>query len=153
MAEPTTGVRQMTDKTKDAKASTSVESMMVKAGEKVSRQKTINTEAQTVRLYNVSKNDTTDRNYKVDWTFDFSGCTQEEILDLAGRSAVIAYRKHFRNIPEESIPNYAERTISVKDEVLAQERKGRSPTEKAKKILSTMSDEEKLQVLKELGLA
>ena len=129
-----------------------INTMKVKNGETVNRTKDINTELDTVRLGNVSKNDKTGQNYKVDWTFDFSNCTQEEILDLAGRSAVIAYRKTFRNVEEDSIPDYAELTIDVHSEVIAQERTKQSPTQKAKKLLEGMTPEQRQAILDELGL-
>lgn len=130
----------------------SIETMTVKHGETVNRVKDISTEKQTVRLFNVSKNDKTGQNYKVNWTFDFSDCTEQEILDLAGRSAVIAYRKHFRGVGEDSIPEYAELTINVHTDVIASERTKKSPTDQAKKLLQSMTKEQREAVLAELGL-
>lgn len=129
-----------------------LENMTVKNGETVNRTKIVDTESNTVQLYNVSKNDKTGLNYKVDWTFDFTNCTQAEILDLAARSAVIAYRKTFRVVDKDTIPEFAERTIDVHSEVIAQERSKANPVDKARKLLNGMTQEQKEAILKELGL-
>lgn len=126
--------------------------MEVQPGEQVSRSRNIDVAAETVRLYNVSKNDKTGKNYKVNWTFDFSGVTDEQMLELASRSAVIAYRKHFRNVPEDRIPEYAERTIDVLEDVLTQERRGLSASEKAARLVAKMTDAEKAELLASLGI-
>jgi len=133
----------------------SIETMTVKAGETVNRTKDIRLDpvnGDTVQLGNVSKNDKTGQNYKVNWTFNFGNCTQEEILDLAARSAVIAYRKHFRGVDENSIPDYAELVIDVHTDVIASERVKKSPTDQAKKILSAMSSEQREAFLTTLDL-
>jgi len=127
--------------------------MEVKKDEQVPRTRTIDTEAKKVTLYNVSKNDKTGKNYKVNWTFDFSGVSDEQLLELASRSAVIAYRKHFRGVAEDSIPEYANQNIDVVSDILTHERKGLSAGDKAKKLFEKMNEEEKQAVLKELGLA
>ena len=129
-----------------------IETMTVKAGESVARTKHIDTEQKTVQLGNVSKNDTTGQNYKVDWTFDFANCTDEEILDLAARSAVIAYRKHFRIVTEDKIDLFASRIVDVHDEVIASERVKKSPTAQVKSLLEGLSDEQRAKLLEDLGL-
>lgn len=143
-------------KANDAKPTLEVsalEAMEVQPGEQVSRNRSIDTDNHTVRLYNVSKNDKTGKNYKVNWTFDFSSVSQEQLLELASRSAVIAYRKHFRNVPEDKITDYADLTVDVLEDVLTQERKGQSAGDKAKKLFDKMTEEEKQKVLQELGLS
>jgi len=130
----------------------SIETMTVKAGETVNREKDIDIEQQTVRLFNVSNNKVTGQNYKVNWTFDFSNCTEEQILDLAGRSAVIAYRKHFKDAKETEIERFADLTIDVASEVIAQQRSKQSNTDKAKNLLAKMSPEQRAAILLELGL-
>lgn len=129
---------------------TDITDMVVKNGESVARQTVTNVEAQTVRKYNVSNNKPTGRNYKVDWTFDFSGCTQEELLEMAAQSAVIAYRKHFRNLKEGEIIDFAEKHIDVKKDILTHQTRGKSVGEKAKDLFSKMSPEEKAALLAEL---
>ena len=130
----------------------SIESMTVKVGESVARTKHIDTEAKTVQLGNVSNNKTTGQNYKVDWTFDFSNCSEEEILDLAGRSAVIAYRKHFKEVTEAEIELFESRIIDVHDEVVAKERVKKSPVAQVKNLLEGLSDEQRKALLADLGL-
>ena len=129
-----------------------IETMTVKAGESVARTKHISTEKQTVQLGNVSKNKTTGQNYKVNWIFDFSKCTEEEILDLAGRSAVIAYRKHFKEAKEDEIEGFETCIVDVKKDVIASERVKKSPMAQAKNLLQGLSDEERQALLADLGL-
>ena len=129
-----------------------IETMLVKTGEQVSRSTSVNTELQAVTMFNVSKNDITGHGYKVNWMFDFSDCTEEDILLLAARSTLIAYRKNFRKVSENSIPNFEHKTINVKEEVLNVERRGKSDEEKAKDLLSKMSPEQIQKALKDAGI-
>lgn len=122
--------------------------MQVKKDESVSRQTVVSGE--TVRMFNVSKNDKTGHNYKVNWTFDFSDVSHDELLKMAAQSAVIAYRKNFRGVAEDVIPNFAERTIDVKKDILTHTKRGKSDLEKAKDILDKLSDAEKAAILDQL---
>lgn len=126
---------------------TELKDMVVQKGESVSRQTTIDADNKLVFMFNVSNNRKTGHNYKVQWDFDFSNCTQDEIYALAARSAVIAYRKNFRNVSESSIPNYAHKTIDVHKEIMAVERKTLSDSEKVTNLLDQLSDEEKAAIL------
>lgn len=127
-----------------------IDEMKVLPGTTVSRTCKVNTESQAVRLVNVSHNKPTDSNYRVDWTFDFSNCTEAEILELAARSAVIAYRKNFRDETAANIPNFAERTIDVHVELMMIERTGKTKEERAKSLLAAMTKEERLALLREI---
>lgn len=132
-----------------------LETMQVKSGEKVSRTKSIllNPETgDTVRLCNVSNNAHTGQNYKVDWTFNFADCSPEEILDLAARSAVIAYRKHFKGVKESEIESFEVKVINVKKDVIAGERVKKSPVAQVKSLLEGMGEDERKKVLADLGL-
>ena len=141
----------MNDKVNNA--SKVLDEMEVKAGEKVSRTKSIDLEGKKVTLFNVSKHDGTGKNYKVKWTFDFFNVSQEDLLELASRAAVIAFRKHFRGVDKSEIPNYRELTIDVQREVVEKERKPANPVEKVKKLMEGLGEEEKRKLLEELGLA
>ena len=138
---------------KNENANNVLEEMEVKAGEKVSRTKSIDLEGNRVTLFNVSKNDVTGKNYKVKWTFDFSNVSKEDLLELASRAAVIAYRKHFRGVEKGEIPRYKELVVDVQKEVVERERKPANPVEKVKKLMEGLGEEEKRKVLEELGIA
>lgn len=129
-----------------------LETMQVKAGETVNRITTVNVETQTVRMFNVSKNETTGQNYKVNWKFDFSNCTEQEILELAARSTVIAYRKNFRGVKEEEIESFADKTIDVKEAISTKRTTGKSPVAKVKDLMKGMSPEDIAQLLKDAGI-
>lgn len=127
--------------------------MEVMPGETVPRDISIYEDTQKVRMLNVSKNDKTGKNYKVDWTFDFSDCTQKDLLMLAARSAVIAYRKNFRNVSSDAISKFATRTINVKDDILTTERSTKSNGEKAADLMGKMSTEEIVAALAAAGIS
>lgn len=129
-----------------------LETMQVKNGETVNRISTVNAEDETVRLFNVSKNEKTGQNYKVDWTFDFTSCSEAEVLELAARSAVIAYRKNFRSVDAESIPTFANRVVNVKDDIITSRVSKKDPMKQAKSLLQGLSEEQRADLLKELGL-
>jgi len=128
------------------------ESMIVKHGETVNRISTVDSDTQKVRLFNVSKNDSTGQNYKVDWNFDFSNCSEAEILELAARSAVIAYRKNFRGVAEDEIPTFAEREIDVKADIITSKKVKKSPVAQVKNLLQGLSPEQRAALLSDLGL-
>jgi len=128
---------------------TDINEMVVKSGESVSRITTVNTDTKIVRKFNVSKNDTTNKDYKVNWKFDFSNCTEEEILSWASQAVVIAYRKHFRKLPETDISKFADKTIDVHTEMVS-ERRTLSDAEKVQRAISKMSDEEKALLIEQL---
>ena len=120
-----------------------IETMQVKNGETVNRISTVDAETQKVRLFNVSKNDSTGQNYKVDWNFDFSNCSEAEILELAARSAVIAYRKNFRGVAEDEIHNFALKDIDVKADIITSKKVKKSPVAQVRNLLEGLSDEQR----------
>ena len=128
---------------------TDINEMVVKSGESVSRITNVNTNTKIVRKFNVSKNDTTNKDYKVDWKFDFSKCTEEEILTWASQAVVIAYRKHFRKLPENEISKFADKTIDVHTEMVS-ERRTLTDAEKVQRAMSNMSDEDKAELIAQL---
>ena len=126
-----------------------INDMVVKSGESVPRITNVNADKKCVRLFNVSNNKKTGLNFKVDWTFDFSNCSIDEIYELAARSAVIAYRKHFRNVSKEAITNFATKTIDVHKEIMVSQRKTLSDADKLAQLLDKISPEEREAILKE----
>lgn len=84
-------------------------------------------------------------------TFDFSNCTEEEILNLASRTCIIAFRTKCKvnSITEEVFSELANKTIDVHEELKA-ERRGLSNAEKAEKALTSLSEAERADILKKL---
>ena len=84
-------------------------------------------------------------------TFDFSNCTEEEILNLASRTCIIAFRTKCKVniITEEAFADLANKVIDVHEELKA-ERRGLSNAEKAEKALLSLSEEERANMIKKL---
>lgn len=130
-----------------------IEDVLVKSGDEIPR-KTVVKNDHTVYVERVSKHDSTNQNYRIYWTFDFSNVSQEELLQMATDSAVIAYRKRgFRKVPDSQITDACVQTIDVKSQIIDTERKGLPDDQKLKALLGKMSKEEVEAILKEAGLA
>lgn len=127
-----------------------IEDMAVKNGEAVQRVTSVDVAAKKVRKFNVSNNKPTRRNYKVDWTFDFSNCTESQILELAAQSAVISYRKNFKNVVEGDIAGFAERDIDVMSDIVTVQKRGKTTVEKVAGLVGKLSAEDKAKLLAEL---
>jgi len=84
-------------------------------------------------------------------TFDFSNCSEEEILNLASRTCIIAFRTKCKvnTINEEKFTELANGTVDVHEELKA-ERRGLSNAEKAEKALLSLSEEERTNMIKKL---
>lgn len=84
-------------------------------------------------------------------TFDFSKCSEEEILNLASKTCIIAFRTKCKvnSISEEAFAGMANKTIDVHEELKA-ERRGLSNAEKAEKALTSLSESERESILKKL---
>ena len=84
-------------------------------------------------------------------TFDFSNCTEEEILNLASRTCIIAFRTKCKvnTISEEVFADLANKVIDVHEELKA-ERRGLSNAEKAEKALLSLSEDERSNMIKKL---
>lgn len=84
-------------------------------------------------------------------TFDFSECSEEEILLLASKTCTIAFRTKCKvnSITEEAFSKLANATINVHEELKA-ERRGLTSVEKAEKALTSMTADERASILKKL---
>ena len=85
-------------------------------------------------------------------TFDFSDCTEEEILNLATKSCIIAFRTKCKvnDITEEKFAELCAEPINVHEDLKA-ERKGMSASEKVTKLMGTMSNAERQLILEQLN--
>ena len=84
-------------------------------------------------------------------TFDFSKCSEEEILNLASKTCIIAFRTKSKvnSISEEAFSTMANKTIDVHEELKA-ERRGLSNAEKAEKALTSLSESGRADILAKL---
>lgn len=80
-------------------------------------------------------------------TFDFSGCSEEEILNLASKTCIIAFRTKCKVniISEKEFAKLADGTIDVKDELLNVIR-GLTKEQKIEKLVGDM-DKDTLDAL------
>ena len=84
-------------------------------------------------------------------TFDFSKCSEEEILNLASKTCIIAFRTKSKvnSISEEKFAGLANGTVDVHEELKA-ERRGLSNAEKAEKALLSLSETDRTNMIKKL---
>jgi len=125
--------------------------LLVKAGDEVPR-RTIVKDDNTVYVERTSKHDGTNASYRIHWTFDFSNCSREELLELATDSAVISYRKKgFRKVAESQLADACYQTVDVKSQIVDTERRGLTDAEKLKNLLLKMNPEEVEAILNPEG--
>ena len=77
-------------------------------------------------------------NYACDWTLDFSGCTKDQMIELASRPIVINIQRGFRETKD--LESYDGKYVDVA-EMLAAERTKTSPKDKIAKELAKLGDE------------
>lgn len=122
-------------------------------GEKGRRETIVGKESVTV--HHVTQNGFGDDavNYQLCWLFDFSEVTREELMELAAKHLTINVspgRAAFKKTKNPKADDWDNRTYLVR-EWLDSERKQRvSKTEKAKRLLSQMTEEEKQELLDSL---
>lgn len=85
-------------------------------------------------------------------TFDFSNCSDEEILRLASKTCTIAFRTKCKvnEISEEKFAELMKEPIDV-HEALKAERRGMSSEEKVERLFDTMTESERLELIKKLS--
>lgn len=89
-------------------------------------------------------------------TFDFTGCSADEILELAARSAKVWYQGKWRSKSvtnaERVSPAKWERTVDVKQEMLEAERAPVDPFTAVMRGIGKLTDAQKAAVKEALGL-
>ena len=85
-------------------------------------------------------------------TFDFSNCDNKEILELAARTCIIAFRTKSKvnSITEERFSELMTEPIDV-HEALKAERKGMTAEEKITKLTGLMNDKEIAALIEKLS--
>ena len=116
-------------------------------GDTVNKSTTVDAEAKVVKcVRSVKRNATDDQSLVVEWTFDFAGLTQRELLEMAARQAVIDVQAMFRGSKDKA-DTWARKTFKYP---LERERASPKPAfEKVAEQLKagTMSEAEKAALL------
>ena len=81
-------------------------------------------------------------------TFDFSACSEQEILELASKTCIIAFRTKSKvnSITEEAFAVLANNTIDVHEQLKA-ERRGATAEQKIAKLAEGMDKDELTKLL------
>lgn len=84
-------------------------------------------------------------------TFDFSNCTDEEMLELASKTCIISFRTKSKvnSITEEAFSKLQTDSIDVHEAIKA-ERRGLSNAQKAEKAFASLSEAEVKALLAKL---
>lgn len=117
-------------------------------GETVSRY--TNVDGDTVHKHHVTMNKASASEYEMDWAFDFSGVTREELMVLASRDLVIKARPVFKSLPADALDEWDDRVFSVREILDTENRTTLSPDEKARRAVSKLTDEQKAALIAEL---
>lgn len=128
----------------------------LKADETVSRTRKVFDEGRKVKATFTITYDK--KSYAVeDAVFDFSDCSQEDILGLAMRAAVIATQSRAKVAMRSNLGGALERSnwavIDVKKDIVDTERRAASPVDKAATLLGKMSAEDRAALLAMLKAA
>ncbi len=85
-------------------------------------------------------------------TFDFSKCSEQEILELASKTCIIAFRTKSKvnSITEESFSTLANAIIDVHEQLKA-ERRGLSPEEKIDRLTKDMGKDELAALIRSIS--
>lgn len=120
---------------------------------------TINVEEKTVTVNHKTRCMDTERHIKGEenpckeftTTFDFSNCTGEEMLELASKTCIIAFRTKSKVnvITEKAFSELMKEPIDVHEAIKA-ERRGLSNAQKAEKAIDSLSETEREDMLKKL---
>ena len=76
-------------------------------GEVVHRKTTVDVDAKAVLKHHVTKHPEAGL-FVMDWTFDFSKCSDSQILEFASRDAVIGKRNKWKALPSNKLETYPE---------------------------------------------
>lgn len=74
-------------------------------GEVVHRKTTVDVEGKLVVKHHVTKHPEAGL-FVMDWTFDFSKCSESQILEFASRDAVIGKRNKWKALPSNKLETY-----------------------------------------------
>lgn len=120
---------------------------IVKQGEKAARSVTVN--GDMVERVHVTLNKPTKAEYQLTWSFNFEDVTREELLIIASRALVIAYRPDFKTTKANDLQAWDNRTFNVR-EYLDSERAKVDDLEKVRRLMAKLTPEQKKAILTQL---
>jgi hypothetical protein len=122
------------------------------AGEQFTRAVVVDVKASTVRRAGTIKRNADASPEQIDWTYDFSTVSEEQLLELASRTVHISRQGQWRKAePADRAAMKHESVVDVAA-MLAAERAGFKPTAKSvSKQIGKLSAEEKAALLKMLS--
>lgn len=107
-------------------------------------------------VFKVRRSESSDEAFVLTCKLDFSTCSQDEILALATRTAIIDIQRQWRvaHVTEKGDPKSNEfATVNVKSQVVDSQRKTADPLAKAKSLLDKLSPTERAALLASLKAA
>ncbi len=120
----------------------------VKHGTTISRYTKV--DGDTVHKHHVTLNKTTKSMYELDWYFDFTDVSHDELLELASRDLVIKHRPQFKSAPVDALESWAKRTFSVREFLNRENRSKLSPDERAHRAIDKLDDAGKQRMIDKL---
>jgi len=116
---------------------------IVKVGETVARTTTVDAKAKTVTKIHVTQHGegASKTHHRLTWVFDFSGCTSEQLLEVASRTVVIGARPTFKKCPRVNVPTWNNKTFDVAA-MLQSERGLRDPVDTARNEMNRLTPEQ-----------
>ena len=116
---------------------------IVKQGEKAERAVLVH--GDLVRRVHVTLNKPTQAEYQLDWSFDFSDVSREELMTIASRAILIAMRPEFKGAKASELPAWEVKTFSVRD-YLDSERAKVDDVEKARRMIGKLTPEQRAAI-------
>lgn len=117
-------------------------------GETVHRITTVDADAQTVTKYHVTTH-AVDGDHAVRWTFDYSKCSPEQILELASRDSVIKARPEFKKVPVSEIEAWTDKRFDVAA-MLERQRTTQTPFQKVSGNVPLLSKADRAMLKEQL---
>lgn len=87
------------------------------------------------------------------WRFNFAGVTRLELLELAARSLVITFRSPFKTLDAPVQSDWDNVTFDVRKWIDDEKRKPVNKVEAVKSVFSQMTDEQKAEFLRSIGIS
>lgn len=121
---------------------------IVEKGTAISRYTKI--DGEKVHKHHVTMNKSTSTEYELDWTFDFTDVTHDELLLIASRDLVIKSRPVFKLLPASELSGWDEKVFSVREMLDTETRSTLTPEQKVMKNITKLDDAAKQRMIDEL---
>jgi hypothetical protein len=87
-----------------------------------------------------------------EWHFDFTDVTREELMEIASRSLVITMRAPFKTLDNPTPEDWNGKRFGVRTWIDDEKRQPQDKVAKTRKLMESLTPEQKEQLLKDLGL-